>query len=92
MTCLDAKTGKQKWQGKLGGDDPWWASVTAGDDKLYCISQKAEAVVLQAGGNDFRIISRIDMEDEPVQGSIAIAERRLFIHTSNKLYCIAEQN
>jgi outer membrane protein assembly factor BamB len=92
LTCLDAKTGKQKWQGKLGGDDPWWASITAGDDKLYCISQKAEAVVLQAGGNEYKIISRINMEDDPVQASIAIAEGRLFIHTSSKLYCIAEQN
>ena len=38
LTCLDARTGRQKWQGKLGGSSPWWASVTAGDDKLYCIS------------------------------------------------------
>jgi outer membrane protein assembly factor BamB len=90
LTCIDAKTGKQKWQGKLGGDDPWWASVTAGDDKLYCISEKAEAVVLQAGGEEFKVLSRIKMEDAPVQSSIAIAEGRLFIHTASKLYCIAE--
>jgi outer membrane protein assembly factor BamB len=90
LTCIDAKTGKQKWQGKLGGGDPWWASVTAGDDKLYCISEKAEAVVLQAGGKEFKVISRINMKDGPVQSSIAIAEGRIFIRTASKLYCIAE--
>ena len=90
LTCINAKTGEQKWQGKLGDDDPWWASVTAGDDKLYCISEKAEAVVLQAGGNEFKVISRINMKDKPVQGSIAIADGCLFIHTARKLFCIAE--
>jgi len=88
LTCLDAGTGRQKWQGKLGGSAPWWASVTAGDDKLYCISEAAEAVVLAAGDGEFNIISRIDMEDKPIQASIAIAESRLFIRTANTLFCI----
>jgi outer membrane protein assembly factor BamB len=89
MTCLDAVTGRQKWQGKLGGRAPWWASITAGDDKLYCISEAAEAVVLAADEGQFKILSRIDMEDTPVQASIAIADGRLFIRTASKLYCIS---
>ena len=90
LTCLDARGGRQKWQGKLGGrTPPWRASVTAADDKLYCISEGAEAVVLAAGGDEFKILSRIDMEDKPVQASIAIADGRLFIRTANLLYCIS---
>jgi len=89
LTCLDARSGRQKWQGKLGGrTPPWRASVTAADDKLYCISEGAEAVVL-AAGDEFKILSRIDMEDKPVQASIAIADGRLFIRTANLLYCIS---
>jgi outer membrane protein assembly factor BamB len=88
LTCLDATTGRQKWQGKLGGrTPPWRASVTAADEKLYCISESAEAVVL-AAGDEFKILSRIDMEDKPVQASIAIADGRLFIRTADLLYCI----
>ncbi|MEE9381713.1 MAG: PQQ-binding-like beta-propeller repeat protein, partial [Hyphomonadaceae bacterium] len=91
LTCLDALTGRQKWQGKLGSrTPPWRASLTAADDKLYCISEGAEAVVLAAGGNEFRILSRIEMEDRPVQASIAIADGRLFIRTANILHCIAK--
>ncbi|MHC4207476.1 MAG: outer membrane protein assembly factor BamB family protein, partial [Planctomycetota bacterium] len=78
MTCLDAETGRQKWQGKLGGSAPWWASITAGDDKLYCISEAAEAVVLAAGDEGFKILHRIDMGDKPIQASIAIADEHLF--------------
>ena len=89
MTCLDAGTGRQKWQGELGGRAPWWASITAGDDKLYCISEGAEAVVLAADDGQFKILSRIDMEDKAVQASIAIADGRLFIRTTNKLFCIS---
>lgn len=88
LTCLDAKTGQQKWQGKLGGSGPWYASVTAADDKLYCISEAGEAVVLIAGDEEFKILSRIDMEGKPVQASIAIADGRLYIRTASKLTCV----
>ena len=88
ITCLDALTGRQKWQGKLGGSAPWWASITAGDDKLYCISEAAEAVVLAAGDEGFEILHRIDMGDKPIQASIAIANEHLFIRTASKLFCV----
>lgn len=91
LTCLDAETGRQKWQGKLGRrTPPWRASLTAGDDKLYCISEGAEAVVLAAGGDEFTILSRIHMGDKPVQASIAIADGRLFIRTAYILHCVAK--
>jgi outer membrane protein assembly factor BamB len=91
LTCLDAETGRQKWQGTLGKRNPAWrASVTAADDKLYCINEGAEAVVLAAGGDEFKVLSRIDMEDKPVQASIAIADGRLFIRTASLLYCISK--
>lgn len=89
LTCLDAETGRRKWQGKLGGrTPPWRASLTAADDKLYCISEGAEAVVLAAGGDEFNVLSRIKMRDKPVQASIAIADGRLYIRTANMLHCI----
>ncbi len=88
VTCLDAKTGRKKWQGIIGGNAPWRASLTAADDKLYCINEAAQAVVLAAGDEEFRILWRIDMEDKPVQASIAIADGHLFIRTASKLFCV----
>jgi outer membrane protein assembly factor BamB len=88
LSCLDAKTGLEKWQGKLGGNGPWYASVTAGDGKLYCINEAGEAVVLAAGDEEFKILSRTDMGDKPVHASIAIADGRLYIRTASKLTCV----
>jgi len=88
LSCLDAKTGRQKWQGRLGGNAPWYASVTGADDKLYCINEDGEAVVFAADEGEFKILSRIDMEDKPVQASIAIADGRLYIRTASKLTCV----
>jgi len=88
LTCLDARTGRQKWQGRLGGEGPWRASVTGADDKLYCINEAGQAIVLAADPERFRVIWRVDMVDGPVQASIAIANGHLFIRGASKLYRI----
>ncbi len=87
VTCLDPKTGQTKWQGKIGGGGPWRASLTGADGKLYCINEDSEAIVLSAG-DEFKILSRFDMQDGPVHASIAIAEGHLFIRTASKLTCV----
>ncbi len=91
ISCLDAKTGKVKWSGKLGGRSPWRASVTAGDQKIYCINEAGEVVVLAANDKAFKVLSRIEMGGKPVQASIAIANNYLFIRTADKLYCIGSK-
>jgi len=90
VTCLDPKTGKTRWQGKIGGGGPWRASLTAADGKLYCINEDSEAIVLSAGDEEFKILHRFDMKDEPVQASIAIADGRLFVRTASKLTCVGK--
>jgi outer membrane protein assembly factor BamB len=88
ITCLNAKTGQQRWQGSIGGSGPWRASLTAADDKIYCINESSEVIVLAADPEKFEILSRINLEDSPVQASIAIAEGHLFIRTAGKLFCM----
>lgn len=90
VTCLDPKTGHTKWQGKIGGGGPWRASLTAADGKLYCINEDSETIVLSAADDEFKVLSRFDMNDKPVQASIAIADGRLFIRTASKLTCISQ--
>jgi outer membrane protein assembly factor BamB len=88
ITCLNAKTGQQRWQGSIGGSGPWRASLTAADDKIYCINESSEVIVLAADPEKFEILSRINLEDSPVQASIAIAKGHLFIRTAGKLFCM----
>jgi outer membrane protein assembly factor BamB len=90
VTCLDPKTGREIWQGKIGGRGPWHASLTGADDKLYCMNETGEIVVLAAGGNKFKIIFQTKIDEAPIQSSISIANGRLFIRTAKNLYCIGK--
>jgi outer membrane protein assembly factor BamB len=90
VTCLDPKTGRQIWQGKIGGRGPWRASLTGADGKLYCINETGEIVVLAAGGSQFKIIFETKIDERPIQSSIALAGGHLFIRTARNLYCIGK--
>ena len=90
VTCLEPGTGRQFWQGVIGGRGPWRASLAAGDDKLYAINETGETVVLQAGDQEFKVLYSGKTDQTPIQSSIAIANKRLFIRTAQNLYAITE--
>ncbi|MEO6184619.1 MAG: PQQ-binding-like beta-propeller repeat protein [Verrucomicrobiota bacterium] len=90
MTCLDPKTGEKKWQGNLGVRDIFRGSPTGADGKIYCLSERGTVVVLDAG-KEFKILSTIPMNEEPVRASIAVAQGQLFIRTAQNLYCIGKK-
>jgi hypothetical protein len=88
--CLDPKTARQFWQGRIGGRGPWRASLTGADDKLYCINETGEIVVLATGGNEFKILFETKIDETPIQSSISVADGHLFIRTAKNLYCIGK--
>ena len=90
VTCLDPGTGARIWQGEIGGRGPWRASLTGADGKLYCINETGEIVVLDAGGDEFKIIFETKIDEAPIQSSISIANEHLFIRTAKNLYCISK--
>lgn len=91
LTCLDPKTARPFWQGKLGGRGPWRASLTGADDKLYCINETGEIVVLAASGDEFKILFETKIDETPIQSSISVADGHLFIRTAKNLYCIGKK-
>ncbi|MEN6427936.1 MAG: PQQ-binding-like beta-propeller repeat protein [Phycisphaerales bacterium] len=90
VTCLDPRTGKTFWQGRIGGRAPWWSSPTAAGGKLYIISEAGEVVVLPAGGDEFKILFQTQIAEPDIQSSIAISGGRLFIRTAQNLYCVGK--
>ena len=90
VTCLEPKSGEKIWQGTIGGRGPWRASLTGAGDKLYCINETGEVVVVAAGGDKFKILFETKIDEGPIQSSIAVAEGRLFIRTARNLYCIGK--
>ncbi|HUT32924.1 MAG TPA: PQQ-binding-like beta-propeller repeat protein [Planctomycetota bacterium] len=91
ITCVDPKTGEQKWQGELAGRAVIRAAITGADDKLYTISELREATVL-AAGDEFRILHTTKLGATGrafTRSSIVAAGGRLLVRTGENLYCIA---
>jgi outer membrane protein assembly factor BamB len=87
MTCLNPKTGEKIWQGELGVREVFKSSPTGADGKIYCISERGTAVVLEAG-EQFKILATIPVGQEPVRSSMPATDGQLFIRTGTHLWCI----
>ena len=88
MTCLDPKTGRERWHGSLGGA-VWRASPTGADGRIWCLSEDGEVAVL-AAGDQFKVLARVALGDGPAQASIAVANQHLYIRTASRLTCIGK--
>jgi outer membrane protein assembly factor BamB len=83
-TCLDAKTGEQLWQHRLGGN--FAASPLLADDKLYFTSQEGITSVLKPG-RQYEEIAHNRLFGQTL-ASLAIAGDSLLIRTQSQLSCI----
>jgi outer membrane protein assembly factor BamB len=95
MACFEPATGEAKWRQPLSVHEIFRASPTGADGKLYCLSERATAVVLSAA--DGSVLSTIKMgeTDQGDEGlshaTIAAAHGCLFVRTSGHLYCIGKK-
>ncbi len=84
MSCLDAKTGEQRWQGRLSGG--YSASLLEADGKIYAMNEKGVCSVVEAGPK-FVEISKNTLPGRTL-ATPAPYGGRLYIRTDEKLYCI----
>jgi outer membrane protein assembly factor BamB len=89
LTCLDPKSGKKLWQGNLGHRETIRASPTVADGKVYTIGENGTAVVCDASGSDFKILSTFKFENaEPARSSPVIAGGQLFFRLADRIVCV----
>ena len=86
LTCLDAASGKQIWQHRLGGN--YAASPIAADGKLFFTSQEGMTSVLRPG-REYVELARNQLIGQTM-ASPAIAGRSLLIRTDRVLYCVGK--
>jgi outer membrane protein assembly factor BamB len=91
MTCLQPKDGKVLWQQSMGIRQVFRASPTGADGKLYCFSEHATAIVMDA--KDGKVLNKIPMElgSESTHATIAASHGCLFIRGAKNLYCIGKK-
>jgi outer membrane protein assembly factor BamB len=86
MTCLDARTGSEVWQERLPARGSYYASLVAGDGRIYALSEDGEATVVDAAGK-FRVAGTGALL-ERTMSTPAISGGRLYIRSDAALYAI----
>ena len=86
-SCVDAKTGEQVWQERIGGE--YSASPVYVDGRLWFFSEDGKTTVLKPG----RVLSRVgeNQLDEGFLASPAIAGKAFYLRTRSHLYRIEEK-
>lgn len=84
VTCLEAASGNQLWQERVGGN--FFSSPVAADGKLFNLSTTGELVALAAAGH-FALLGRTAL-GEGGHASPAVALGRLYVRTLTHLHCL----
>ncbi len=84
--CLDARTGKQHWQGRVG--NAFSASPIHADGRIYFQAEDGIGVVVKAG-KTFERLARNEMGERTL-ASYAAADGALFLRTASQLYRIRQ--
>jgi len=82
VTCVDARTGEQHWQERLGGN--FSASPLFADGKIYLLDEEGLTTVL-APGKEFRQLAQNQLPGRSLS-SIAAHDSALFLRTDTHLY------
>ncbi len=83
-TCLDAKTGEQIWQERLGGG--FSASLVLAEDRLYCQDENGTCHVL-AAGREFKKLSENKLPERTL-ASYAVVDGTILLRGDKHLYRI----
>lgn len=87
-SCIDAKTGEQVWQQRIGGE--YSASPVYADGRLWFFSEDGKVTVLKPG-RSFEQLAENRLTDGFL-ASPAIAGKAFYLRTRTHLYRIEEQS
>ena len=82
VTCLDAKTGKEYWRARIGGNHS--ASPIYADGRIYFLSEEGESVVL-AAGQQLKHLATNQLDGRTL-ASMAVSNGSIFIRSDTHLY------
>jgi outer membrane protein assembly factor BamB len=86
-TCLDASTGNEHWNQRLGGN--YSASPIYADGKIYIQSEEGPAFILRPGTR-YAQLAETGFNQRTL-ASYAVGDNALFIRTDKQLYRVQSQ-
>lgn len=91
LTCVDPHAGTVKWSGTLDAADDhadFASSPACADGKIYCMNERGNVVIVKS--QEFKILSRVMLDEGYTASSPAIANGHVFIRTAKRLYCVGK--
>ncbi|MFO0903963.1 MAG: PQQ-binding-like beta-propeller repeat protein [Pirellulales bacterium] len=85
-SCLEAATGKEVWQQRIGGN--YSASPLYADGKIYFQSETGDTTIVKAG-RTFEVVGKNALEERTL-ASYAVTGNALLIRTDKHLYRIEQ--
>ena len=85
-SCLEAKTGKELWQERIGG--AYSASPIIAENRIYALSEEGKTVVFEAG-REYKKVAENKLADG-FMASPAVSGKALFLRTKKALYRIEQ--
>jgi outer membrane protein assembly factor BamB len=85
-TCLEAKTGEQVWQERVGGT--YSASPLYVDGRIYLFSEQGKTIVLKPG-RTLEVLATNNLPDG-FMASAAVAGKAFYLRTKTHLYRVEE--
>lgn len=87
VTVLDATSGEMLHRGRAEGRGNYYASLVAGDGKVYLASESGVMTVLKSGPQEpGKILSSHDFH-ERIMATPVISKGKMYIRTDKALYC-----
>jgi outer membrane protein assembly factor BamB len=86
--CLDAKSGQQHWQDRLGGS--YSASPTLAEGRIYVSDQDGKTRVFAAKKDAFELLATNTLADG-CMASPAIVGDAIYLRTKTHLYCVGKK-
>ena len=85
LSCLDLKTGEQKWDRRLGAS--CWASPLAAAGNIYFFDKAGKTLVIESGGSQ-RVVAQNDLSIEGTVYGVAALDKVFVLRTGTQLICI----
>ena len=86
-TCLDAVTGTQHWQRRIGGN--FSASPTLADGKIYLLDEKGKMTVI-APEKNYKVLATSSLQGRTLS-TPAMVDQAIFLRTDTHLYRIEKK-
>lgn len=84
VTCIEAASGKQQWTKRVGGN--YSGSPIISGDKVYCISEQGNVMVL-AASDEYKLLGKTSLGEDS-RSTPAVANDKMFLRTYSKLFCL----